>query len=181
MDTLSTSGALLMLGASAAPELLAQVVTIIIAFALTVAILYALAWKPILALLDARKAEIVRSFEDIDRKIADSEALIKDYEERIRRIDEEARERMNKAIDEGRRVATDIVDKSRAEAEEVVKKAQQTMQMELAQARIELRRDVVEMTLAATGRLLAVEVDDDRHRKLVDDFITDVDSRRSAQ
>ena len=181
MSTLSTSGALLMLGASAAPELLAQVVTIIIAFALTVAILYALAWKPILALLDARKAEIVRSFEDIDRKIADSEALIKDYEERIRRIDEEARERMNKAIDEGRRVATDIVDKSRAEAEEVVKKAQQTMQMELAQARIELRRDVVEMTLAATGRLLAVEVDDDRHRKLVDDFITDVDSRRSAQ
>ena len=180
MSSLSTSGALLMLGASAAPELLAQVVTIVIAFAITVAILYAVAWKPILALLDARKAEIVRSFDEIDRKVADSEALIKDYEERIRRIDEEARERMNKAIDEGRRVAGELVDKARAEADEIISKAQQSMQMEMAQARIELRRDVDEMTLAATGRLLSVEVDDERHRQLVNDFIADVQSRRSA-
>jgi len=181
MDTLSTPGALLILGASAAPELLAQVVTIVITFLLTVAILYALAWKPILALLDARKAEVIRSFDEIDRKIADADALINDYEERIRRIDEEARERMNKAIDEGRRVATDIVDKARAESDEILQKAQRTMEMELAQARIQLRRDVVEMTLEATGKLLAVEVDDDRHRQLVDGFISDVEARRRSQ
>ncbi len=171
---------LLILGASAVPELFAQVVTVIIMFVLTVAILYALAWKPILALLDARKAEIVRSFDEIDRKVADAEALIKDYEERIRRIDEEARERMNKAIDEGRRVAGDMIEKARLDSEEIAAKARQSMEMELGQARMQLRRDVVEMTLEATGRLLRVKVDDDRHRQLVDEFIADVDSRRSA-
>jgi len=171
---------LLILGASAAPELLAQVVTIIIAFVLTVGILYAFAWKPILALLDARKAEIVRSFEDIDRKVADAQALIKDYEERIRRIDEEARERMNKAIDEGRRVAGDMIEKARLDSEEIAAKARQSMEMELGQARMQLRRDVVEMTLEATGRLLQIKVDDDRHRQLVNEFIDDVEARRSA-
>jgi F-type H+-transporting ATPase subunit b len=171
---------LLILGASAGPELLAQVVTIIVAFVLTIAILYAFAWKPVLALLDARKNEIVRSFEDIDRKVADAQALIKDYEERIRRIDEEARERMNKAIDEGRRVASDMIEKARLDSEEIAAKARQSMEMELGQARMQLRRDVVEMTLEATGRLLQVKVDDDRSRQLVNEFIADVDARRSA-
>jgi F0F1-type ATP synthase membrane subunit b/b' len=54
------------------------------------------------------------------------------------------------------------------------------MEMELGQARMQLRRDVVEMTLEATGRLLQIKVDDDRHRQLVNEFIDDVDARRSA-
>lgn len=170
----------MLIGAGAASEIPAQVITTVITFGLVVFVLYKMAWNPILTILDERRNQISSQFDEIDRKIADANSLIKDYEERLRRIDDEARERHNRAVDEGRRIAEQIIAKARTEAEEIAQKTRTAMQVELDQARIELRRDVVELTLAATGKLLAATVDDQQHRQLVGDFIADLEKRRAS-
>ena len=172
MDSLLTQP-ILLLGASAASELGAQVATVVISFAIVVAILYAVAWKPVLKLLDDRRAEIEKTFDDIDRKTAETTAKLKDYEERLRRIDDEARERLNKAVDEGRRMAAELIDKARADADDIAEKARAAMALEIESARITLRRDAAEMALAAAGKLLETEMDDQRHRALVDNFLAE--------
>jgi len=168
---------ILLLGASTGPELTAQIVVLLMGFAITLAILSKLAWGPVTSILDERRKLVSDQFEDIDQKMTKATALLKEYEEKLRHIDEEARERQNKAIDEGRRMATELIEKARQESEEITSKAQ--MQIELDKARIELRREVVEMTLAATGKLLAANLDDARQRELVDSFIADVEKERA--
>lgn len=164
--------ALLLLGAGAAgPTFVAQVATTILAFLIVLAILKAFAWGPIVQMLDDRRKAIADGFDDIDAKIKAAEERLREYEEKLRRIDDEARERQNKAIDEGRRQAEQIVDKARHDAEDLVEKTKKSLEIEVDKARIELRREVVEMTLAATGQLLSANLDDERQRQLVDDFV----------
>ena len=172
--------ATLMLAASPLTEIGAQVLTTIITFLIVLWTLKILMWKPIPELLDRRREQVASKFEEIDRKMGEANALIADYEERLKRIDDEARERHNKAVDEGRKMASEIIEKSRHDAEGITTKAKEAMEMELEKARQELRREIVEMTLAATGKLLSISVDDEKHRQLVDGFISDLEKRKSS-
>lgn len=172
--------ATLLLAATPLSEIGAQVITTIVTFLIVLWTLKILMWKPIPELLDRRREHIASKFEEIDRKMGEANALISDYEERLKRIDDEARERHNRAVDEGRKMATEIIEKARLDAEAITRKAQEAMEMEIEKARQELHRDMVEMTLSATGKLLSISVDDDKHRQLVDGFITDLEKRKSS-
>ncbi|MBI5154123.1 F0F1 ATP synthase subunit B [Candidatus Poribacteria bacterium] len=170
----------LLLGSSAGVDVTAQVITTIITFLLVMWTLKIMVWKPILTLLDERRHTISNQFYEIDKKMAGAKSLMTDYEERLKRIDDEARERHNKAVDEGRRMAQELIEKARAEAEEITEKAKTAMGLELEKARLELRRDAVELTLAASGKLLAQSLDDDAHRRMVSDFITGLEKRQAS-
>ena len=171
---------LMLLAAAGAAEIPAQVITTLITFTLVVITLTFLAWKPILAMLDERRNQIANRFDEIDRRMAESERLQKELNDRLAHIDDEARERLNQAIDEGRKVANEIIEKARAESEEIKEKAEANIRIEIDKARVELRQEVVEMTLAATGKLLQAELDDQRHRELVSGFITELEKRPAS-
>ncbi len=170
----------MLLAASAGSELLAQVITTMITFAIVVVIIKMFALEPVTGLLDERKKRVADQFDDIDRQLAEANAMMKDYEERLKRIDDEARERHNKAVDEGRKMAANLIEKARQDAEEITTKAKASMEMELEKARLDLRRETVEMTLAATGKLLSVNLDDSKQRELVTGFINDLEKRANS-
>lgn len=167
----------LIAASSAGPTLAGQVITTIITFLLVLFVLKKFALGPVLALLDERKDTVANEFRELDRKVAAADARLKEYEEKLRRIDEEARERQNKAIDEGRRMATELLEKAKAESEAITSKARAAMQQEVEAARLSLRREAVEMTLSATGKLLQANLDDARQRQLVDGFISELEKR----
>ncbi len=168
---------MLLAGAGAGPTLIAQVITTVITFVAVLWVLKKFALGPILELLEERKNTVSGEFRELDRKISEADTRLKDYEEKLRHIDEEARERQNKAVDEGRRMAAELIEKARAESEDITEKARQSLQHELDAARIELRRETVELALAATGKLLDATMDDEQQRRLVDSFIGDLEKR----
>ncbi len=169
----------ILLGA-AAGELTAQIVTIIIAFSITVYVLHAVAWKPILKLIDERRETIAKEFDSLEKKQAGLDSRIKDYEERLRQIDQEARERLNKAIDEGKRIGAEIVEDSRRQADDLRAKASSDIKLELDKTRIQLRDDMVRITISATEKLIQKQLDDQGHRDLVVSFITELESRKAS-
>ncbi len=165
---------------SAMGTLTAQVVTVVIAFLSVLYILTKTAWKPILAAIDERRESIRRSFEDIEKRQAQLNSQIKDYEERLRLIDEEARQRLNKAVDEGRKVAAEIEAKAKEDAEASLTRARQAIQIEVDKARIELRNEMVALSVGATERLLHTELNDERHRALVASFIAEMQDKSAS-
>ena len=167
------TSSLVLLGA-AAGTLVAQVVTVVIAFFIVLLILAKVAWKPVIALIDERRKTIVDEFERLDARQADLSSKIKDYEARLAQIDAEARERSNKAIEEGKRTANEIIDEAKRLADETRTKAQADIRMEIDKARVELRSQMVSLTIGATERLLHAELNDERHRQLTAQFIDDL-------
>lgn len=62
-----------------------------------------------------------------------------------------------------------------AEADAMVKKAQQEIEQEKYRVMAELRLAVVDLTLSATEKVLGENVDTDKNRRLVKDFIDKVE------
>ena len=156
-------------------EILPSVLTHLVAFLIFVWILKRLALKPVLLLLDERRDKIAKEFDQIATSEKRVNSLKEEYEDRLRKIDEEARKRSQEEVARGRRIADEIEENARTEAGDIVAKAQAKLQLEVDQARARLKDEIVNMTIQATQHLLKEKMDDAHHRKLVTAFINDLE------
>ena len=160
------------------PELMTQIgetLCQILAFVIFFWILKRFAWGPVTKLLDERQRRIEEGFEDIKRKQADAERLHEEYAARLRDIETEARTKIQAAIAEGRRVAGEITENAREESVKITDRAQRNIQLEIEKARLELRGEIVALTMATTERLLREKLDETAHQRMVATFIEDVE------
>lgn len=132
------------------------------------------AWGPLLGALDARRKRIQDDLDDAKRGRREAEALLAKYREQLA---------------EGRRQAQALVAESRAAAEQLRRelevRAREESHAILAAARREIererdaavdavRREAVDVAMAAASRLLGERIDGERDRKLVMDYIDDL-------
>jgi len=144
-------------------ELLIQALGFVVLFL----ILRQFAWKPLLLLLDERRQRIEESFQSIEQAKRELESLQADYTRRLGTIDEEAREKIRQAIQEGRRMASEIQDEARAQSQGIIAKSQETIELELAKAKVSLRDELADMTIEAVQRLLRQKLDAKTDQQLV--------------
>ena len=166
--------------AAVAGTLTAQIVTVIIAFFATMWVLKTFAWGPVIKMLDDRRDEIIKEFASIDSRQSELNSRIADYEERLRQIDQEARLRLNAAIDDGKKVAADLMEEARKGSEELKAKAAADIRVEMDKARVQLRDEVVTLTIQATEKLLHETLDAAKHRGMVNEFITELQQRKAS-
>lgn len=152
-----------------------QLITHIIGFLLALWVLKKFAWKPILAVLDERREKIKSSFDDIEAQKAAAEKLHQDYEAKLRAIDDEARQRLNAAVQDGEKIAAQIKDSARSEAREMMERSKGELEQDVAKARIQLKEEIVNMTIGATERIIHERLDQQKHRDLINRFIEDVE------
>ena len=152
-----------------------QILSQAISFVLLVVILRKFAWRPLLGMLDQRRARI----EDELRRIAQSKAelarLQEDYTARLAKIEDEARTKIQQAMLEGKRLAIELQEQARAQGYEIMNKAKETVELELAKAKVTLRDQVAGMTIEAVERMLRRKLDAATDRQLVDDVLKELE------
>lgn len=159
------------------PELLTQAgefIVVMISFIIFVLLMKRFAWGPVTQLLEERQRRIEAGFEEIKAKQAKAEELEEQLAARLRDIEHEARARIQEAVADGRRVAAELTEQARAEASEITERAKRNIELEVAKARIELRDEVVALTLGASERLLRQNLDDAGQRRLVSQFLDEL-------
>ena len=152
----------------------AEVATHILAFLIFILILRKLAFKPLLKVIDERREKIESDFKKAEDLAKEAEESRKRYETQLSEIEAQARDKIQEAIDEGKRIATDIQTKAREDAENLLERAKKNAEIELANARKQLRKDVVDLTLQATEKVLQTQIDKAAHSKHIDKFIDDI-------
>ncbi|OGW86443.1 MAG: ATP synthase F0 subunit B [Omnitrophica bacterium RIFCSPHIGHO2_02_FULL_46_11] len=145
------------------------------AFILLVWVLKRMAWKPLLKLLDERREKIRASFEEIEKAKKGVEELKYQYDQAHARIEEEARKKLQQAIDEGKQIARQLQEDSRREARNILQKAKEDITLEVDKAKVTLRNEIADLTLAATERLLHEKLDVTKDKEIVLDFIEDLE------
>lgn len=151
------------------------IITQIIGFLLTVWILKAFAWKPLLKLLDDRKKKIEGDISDAERIKTDAEKLLDDYNAKLRDIETEARSKIQDAVSEGNRIAAEIRENAREEAHQIVQKSREELSRDIAKARVQLRDEMVGMAISAAEKVIDKNLDDSEQRRLLEDFLKEVD------
>ncbi len=155
---------------------LAEIITQAFGFLLLVFVLKRVFWKPVLASLEARRSGIEGSFRKIEESKKEIERLRADYEARLQKIEEEARTKLQAAIDEGRHIGHEIQEKAREEAKQALARTKEDLTLEVAKARMQLRREIADLTLRATEKLLREEMTDAKHREKILDMIEELET-----
>jgi F-type H+-transporting ATPase subunit b len=144
-----------------------------IIFLLLLLVLAKTAWKPLLASLKTREQAIADSLSRAEQARADAERMIAENKLERQRAEEE----VQKALREGRLYAEqmrrDLVEKAKGEAERMLAQARAEIQRDTQHALTQLRSEVADLAVMATGKLLDENMNEERHRKVVNKMIED--------
>lgn len=155
---------------------LTELLTQIVGFLIALWILKKFAWKPLLGMLEQRREKIktdLKSAEDIKEDAAN---ILVEYQRQMKEIDATARAKIQEAIADGNRVAGEIRGQARTEAKEIISKAREELSRDVAKAKLELRNDMVNMAIAATEKIIAVKLDEEKQRSMISEFIDELEN-----
>jgi F-type H+-transporting ATPase subunit b len=155
---------------------IAVIVTQILGFLVVLWVLRKFAWGPVLNLLEERRDKIRASFADIDTRKAEVEQLRLQYEAELKKIDAQARQRMNEVLSEAQRIAQDIEASARERSRAELDKLKGDVEREYQAARVRLKEEIVTVALGAAERMVRQNLDRERQRTLVDEFLAELDN-----
>ncbi len=146
----------------------------VLTFLTLLAVLTRFAWKPLMAALDAREKSIQSDIDEAKRQRDEAEALIVQYREQLA----QARRQAQALVAEGREAAdqlrSELEAKAREESRAILANARREIARERDAAIDAVRREAVEVAMAAASRLLDERLDSDSDRRLVTDYIDDL-------
>ena len=154
-----------------------QILSQVLSFLILLWVLRRVAWRPLLGMLDQRRARIEDDLRQAAQQKADLARLQGEYQQRLARIEEEARAKIQQAILEGKRIAGEVQEQARAQANAIITKSKETVELELAKARVTLRDQVAEMTMGAVERMLREKLDPEKDRRLVEAVLDELDEK----
>ncbi len=146
------------------PTLLAQIINFIILFGL----LYLVAYKPLMRMLDARSRKIKESMEQteyIKQQAAHAEEEVK---KQLETAGKEGQEVIARAVRTGEEVRQQTQQEAKQEAESLITRARIEIHQERDEAIDELRREFADLTILAAGRIIDRSLDKEAHRQLIE-------------
>jgi len=144
--------------------LIAQIVNFFLLFGL----LYLVAYKPIMRILDERSNRIKESMEQtesIKEQAAHGEEEVK---KRLETASKEGQKLTARAMRTGEEARQKIHQDARQEAEVIIEKARLEIQRERDEVIDELRKEFTDLTIEAAGRVIEQSLDKKAHRELID-------------
>jgi F-type H+-transporting ATPase subunit b len=147
-------------------------------FLLLLAILKKFAWPAILGAVEAREQALERQLAEAARDRELAAALLAEHQKLIA----DAKTQAHAVIVEARTVAEKeralAIEKTKQEQEELLARARREIGAERDRAVEELRREAVDLSLAAASRLIEKRLDGETDRKLVLEFLASLDEKR---
>jgi F-type H+-transporting ATPase subunit b len=158
-----------------------QIVTHIIGFLIAVFLLKKFAWKPLLSILEERRSKIKSEFDSIDEEKKKVDDLLSDYQTKLKEIDSLARVKIQEAAREGQKLANEIKENARGESKDILTRAREEIQRDVDKAKVQLKNDLVNMTIRATEKLIRERLDEEKDKKLIAEFIDAVPTQKGEK
>lgn len=148
----------------------------LVVFAILVFILGKFAWGPILGAVEAREKGIQSALDEAAERNEESAKLLAEHKEQLA----DARRQANELIAEGKaageNVRKEIEEKARTEAQGIVERARAEIERERDAAIAQLRKESVDLALAAASRLMQENLDQDKDRQIVERYLSELGS-----
>ncbi len=147
----------------------------IVAFCGLILLLRMLLFKPLRKTLDERSRRIQESMEEAERIKQQAARADEEFKTRM----EEAQQQAMRVLDENREAARQerekLLEQARHEAQQFMEEARVQLDLERRDAARETRRQVAGLAVLAAGRLIGESLDTDRHHRLVEQYVAELD------
>jgi F-type H+-transporting ATPase subunit b len=147
----------------------------LVAFAITLLILRRAAFPRIAEALDRRRRAIEDSIDAAEQTRTEADKILQEYRERLR----EAREQSEDIVARARKAADRLEDEAKADAartrEELMERTRRDIEQETRRAIDQIRREVADLTVMATEKVARKSLDDEDHRRLIQEALDEFD------
>jgi F-type H+-transporting ATPase subunit b len=146
-------------------------------FVLLLLVLKRFAWPAVLGAVEAREKALEEQLAEAERNRAEAAALLAEHKKLIA----DAKAQAHGIIVEAKAVAEKeralAIEKSRAEQGELLERARREIAAERDRAMADLRREAVDLSLAAASKLIGERLSSETDRKLVLEYLSTVDGQ----
>jgi F-type H+-transporting ATPase subunit b len=147
----------------------------LIAFGITLWVLYKLAFPRISAALDRRQRAIEESIDTAERTRREAEEILAEYRRRLQEARVQAEEIVARARKAGEAHEHESLQRAREQREELMQQTRRDIQAETNRAIQEIRREVADLTVLATEKVTRKSLTADDQRRLVDEALNELD------
>ncbi len=145
-----------------------------VGFIIMVVVLAKYAFGPMVAMLQQRQDTIQGNFDEAEARRNEMVKLQREYEDRLAKIEDEARDKIQVAVREAQAARDEIMTRAKSEAETVIERGKIDMAQQQAQAMVTMRNQLADLTVQAASRVVKENLNTTSHAKLIDDAIADL-------
>ena len=131
-------------------------------------------YKPLLNVLDKRRAMVEGEIAEAKKKKDEAQEIFREYQSRLDDLKAEGR----KIVEDARRQAViekdKILDSASAEAKLIIENSRLEIEAHTLEARDEIKRQVADLVVECASKVIEREVREEDHQKYIEDFIARV-------
>ncbi|HZA97843.1 MAG TPA: F0F1 ATP synthase subunit B [Gemmatimonadales bacterium] len=149
----------------------------VVVFVALLLILRKFAWPALLGAVEARERALEEQLAEAERNRAEAARLLAEHEKLIA----EGRASAHALLAEARAAAEKeralAMEKTRQEQEELLERARRDIAAERDRAVADLRREAVDLSLAAASKLMGERLNSDNDRRIVQEYLTSLETK----
>mgnify|MGYP004455495051 FL=1 len=157
-------------------QMLISLCNLIILFLILKKFLY----KPVRKALEERKQAVEGVYADAQKALDTANASKTEYERELAGIRERADSMLASATADANKRSEAILSDARERADGMMRQAKNDISLERRKAESGIRSEIADVSTALTEKLLAREINSDDHRKLIDDFLAEMEDGNDA-
>lgn len=150
------------------------VLVMAVGFLLLFLILKKYAFGPIFNILQQRQDKIRGDLDEAESRRNEMIRLQHDYEERLAKIEDEARDKIQAAVKEAQAARDEIITKAQADREAIVARSTQEIEREREKAMSLMRDQIALMATTGAERIIKQQLNTSGHTQLIDDVIAGI-------
>lgn len=139
-------------------------------------VLHTFFFAPLMDAIGGRSTELEQTFSEAEALRTEMATMKSDYEKRLATTEANARDQIQAQIREAQQLRDSLRAEAVTQAEDYKRKAIEEIDAEKAKVMTDLRLHVVNLTLQAAEKVVGENLDSERNRKLVEDFIDKVEA-----
>ncbi|HEY0866567.1 MAG TPA: F0F1 ATP synthase subunit B [Fimbriimonas sp.] len=133
---------------------------------------------PLASDINNRNRELESTFTEAENLRLQMQTMRNEYETRLQETEAQAREQIQASIREAQQLRQNLMAEAAERADALVLEAQQKIEQERDRIIGDLRLQVVDLTLAAAQKVIGENMNNERNRRLVGEFIDQVEVAR---
>ncbi|HEV8266236.1 MAG TPA: F0F1 ATP synthase subunit B [Gemmatimonadales bacterium] len=149
----------------------------LVVFGILLVTLWRLAWPSILRSVEERERRIQKQLEDAEKANAEAARLLEEHKKALGQAKAEAQDIIAKAKVVAQKEREGLLAKAREEYEALLTRARKDIDAEKEKALVALRREAVELSIAAAAKVIEANLDTEANRRLVAEYLESLEKK----
>src|SRR3989440_11088978 len=148
----------------------------LVVFGVLLALLWRLGWPALLKAVEERERRIQQQREEAERARAEAARLLEEHKRLVAAARAEAQELIAQARTVAEKERAALLAQAREQYEQLLDRARKDIESEKEKAILELRREAVDLSIAAASKLIDANLDSDANRRLVTEYLASLEA-----